>query len=312
MPAARRTRLAKLSINESSGVDKPANHTQFGGDGWIVVKADGTRGVAKAMTTCTDAGCNLKVLGGAAKCPDGHVQDTKTTKGADVPDKTEAEKAAELAKAMESLPAPIRELLEKQAADLKAAQDTVATMKAEAEAKVNKSAEQIEAEKAAELTKALEGLPAPVRAAFEKQQSDAAAAIKKAEEADKVAKAERDRRLDAEFVTKAEALGQPATFGPVLRAVNEGTATADQLGELERVLRAAKEQADTNDRLTKRAGQYGDSPTEGSAWASIVKAAGELRAAAEAAGNPMTEAMAIDKAAQLNPDLAAKYREEMA
>jgi hypothetical protein len=41
-PTTKRRRLTGLSIKETSGVDRPANRSQVGADGWLVMKADGT------------------------------------------------------------------------------------------------------------------------------------------------------------------------------------------------------------------------------------------------------------------------------
>lgn len=41
-PVTKRRRLAGLSIKETSGVDRAANRSQVGGDGWMVMKQDGT------------------------------------------------------------------------------------------------------------------------------------------------------------------------------------------------------------------------------------------------------------------------------
>jgi hypothetical protein len=41
-PTAKRRRLTRLRIDETSGVDRPANRSQVGADGWLVMKADGT------------------------------------------------------------------------------------------------------------------------------------------------------------------------------------------------------------------------------------------------------------------------------
>lgn len=41
-PTTKRRRLTGLRIDETSGVDRPANRSQVGADGWMVMKADGS------------------------------------------------------------------------------------------------------------------------------------------------------------------------------------------------------------------------------------------------------------------------------
>lgn len=66
----------------------------------------------------------------------------------------------------------------------------------------------------------------------------------RAEQAEAIAKAERDARVTAEFISKAEALSElsvnPTEFGPVLKAAAE-TLDPEQYAEIERVLKAANE-----------------------------------------------------------------------
>jgi hypothetical protein len=317
MPAPRRRRLVELTIKESSGVDKPANYTQVGGDGWMVQKGD--KPFAKALATCTEAGCNLKVMPGASKCPDGHPQETPTKKGAPVGDKdktekTDAEKAAEkvaLDKALESLPEPVREMVKAQGEALKAMQDELEKAKAEKDAAASKTDEQREAEKAAELAKAMETLPPAVRASLEKQAEEAKQLRKDADEAKEIAKAERDKRLDAEFVAKAEDLGQPGSFGPVLRRISEGTAEKADHEELERVLRAANEQSKASELLRIKGVNLHKADDDTTAYGRIVGKAKELQKAAVEKGETLDLNVAIDKVVQMDPALKADYDAEV-
>src|SRR5262245_29515083 len=68
-------------------------------------------------------------------------------------------------------------------------------------------------------------LSAPVRAAVEKLEAGARKLQKRAEEAENIAKAERDKRLLSEAVTKAESLGHAVgdaqEAGPILKALQE-------------------------------------------------------------------------------------------
>lgn len=78
-----------------------------------------------------------------------------------------------------------------------------------------------------------------VKSLWEKNEESA----KKAEDAERIAKAERDARIMKEFVTKAEGLqnlsNDPITLGAILKSASESL-TADQYTELQRVLDAAE------------------------------------------------------------------------
>lgn len=154
------------------------------------------------------------------------------------------------------------------------------------------------------LQKALDGLPEPLRKAWEKQRSDLA-------EATAVAKAERDRRVDAEYVEKARkdygdlAIGKPEEFGAVLRKVAEFDATV--FVEVDRVLKAAAAQV-AEGNLFKSIGAPASIVESGSArerLESLAKAA----VSADTTGN-LTFAMALAKAAEENPDLYEAHRRE--
>jgi hypothetical protein len=155
-----------------------------------------------------------------------------------------------------------------------------------------------------ELTKALEANPV-LKAAFDAKQAEMAQLSDRIAQAETIAKAERDERLDKEFVAKAAELAQPAEFGKVLREVTE-KCSPETSAEMVRVVKAAVEQARASTTLTlpsnpavRMAG--------GSAWDQIVQKAEELIAA----DPKLDKAHAIDKARELNPDLVRKFREEM-
>lgn len=89
---------------------------------------------------------------------------------------------------------------------------------------------------------------------------------KRAVAAEEVAKAERDKRLTAEWVTKArEELGHlPAEaeqLGCVLKRASESL-SADDFAELSRVLKAAAAQIAANDAITTEVGKAGNELTE--------------------------------------------------
>lgn len=89
---------------------------------------------------------------------------------------------------------------------------------------------------------------------------------KRAVAAEEVAKAERDKRLTAEWVTKAreELASLPAEaeqLGCVLKRASESL-SADDFAELSRVLKAAAAQIAANDAITAEVGKAGNEGTE--------------------------------------------------
>lgn len=94
-------------------------------------------------------------------------------------------------------------------------------------------------------------------------------AEKRAAVAEEIAKAERDKRLTAEWITKtrADLAALPAdaeTLGCVLKRASE-VVSVDDFAELHRVLKAAAEQIAANDALTREVGGTGNETSESSA-----------------------------------------------
>lgn len=132
-------------------------------------------------------------------------------------------------------------------------------------------------------------LPEPVRKALQKAEDDRQTAIAKAEEAGReakeandLAKAEREERVSAEFIQKAEAFKglptEPSQFGPLLKEANEKL-SKENYDELQRVLKAA-DAGLTEGELFKEQGRAGGGrPPESdtSAAAEVTRKAEELR-----------------------------------
>lgn len=291
--AKNRAQLTRLRLRESSGVDHPANHTQVGGEGWLVMKA-------AALASCATDGCPFKVLAGASKCAGGHAQPdpaakAKDPKEAPMGNKTDKEQLAETAEELTKATARIAEL-EKAEADAKAA-----IAKAEADAAAAEAAKPA-ADKAAEvLAKALAEVPDVVKAALAKAQSTADEALAKAAAAT-------DARLDAEYLAKAESDEfnrlpmEKAAFAIAFRKAAE--AAPEAMAVVEAVLKGANAQLKASG-LIKAIGDGGQDASD--SWAAIEKAASELRVA-----NPtMSQAQSIAKATELNPELVAEYKKEL-
>jgi hypothetical protein len=265
MSGAPVNKLVEIEMFEASGVDHAANGPQIGAEGWLVMKSDGTK------------------VG---------VVRTQSSQEAHVPGENE----------------PTVEDLKKSLADVTAQVATLTKERDDAIAREKEAAEKAAAkpgdEGKDELTKALEANPV-LKAAFDAKQAEMATLSDRIAQAETIAKAERDERLDKEFVAKAVELAQPAEFGKVLREVTE-KCSPETSAEMVRVVKAAVEQARASTTLTlpsnpavRMAG--------GSAWDQIVQKAEELIAA----DPKLDKAHAIDKARELNPDLVRKFREEM-
>ena len=119
-------------------------------------------------------------------------------------------------------------------------------------------------------------------------------------------KAERDTRLEAEFVIKAETYKtlplEAAKFGPVLKRVSESVSEEDFV-ELSRVLKAANE---AQSGLLKEIGS--STSSEDDKNTAIYKLESIAKSIAEKDGT--TVEVAFEKALDLNPDLAKQERDE--
>lgn len=148
-----------------------------------------------------------------------------------------------------------------------------------------------------------------LRLVLKSQQDAIAKSQAEATEAKKAAELERDTRVAAEYVAKAETLVEnlptsAAEFGPVLRSIAESL-TAEQFAKVEQVLKGANAQLEAGV-LMRELGSGLGAPAEGSAFAELTAKAEELRAA----DPKLTAEQAIDKASTLNPALVAKHAAE--
>jgi chromosome segregation ATPase len=141
-----------------------------------------------------------------------------------------------------------------------------------------------------------------VRAMIEKAERDAEQTRKEADEAKKIAKAERDQRIEREFISKAETEfanmpGDKTELGQLLKTASEKLGKADY-DMLEQRLRAADEQIKTGD-LFKQFGQDGEHQPS-SAEDTIARNAAELRKADPSLGEyeAMRQAARGDRNAQ--------------
>lgn len=150
-------------------------------------------------------------------------------------------------------------------------------------------------EAAEEISKALLAKADPaVRELIEKQQTALA-------EATAIAKAERDARLDREFISKAESLPMittdKASLGGLLRRVSEAL-TAEDAAEVEKMLRAANEQ------IAK--GSLFDSFGNGGGHTTVSSSAEAKASELKKADPTLTDEQALAKAYNENPALLAE------
>lgn len=284
MPQA--TALEGLNIGEVSGVDHPA-HLE---EGWMVLKAAGAAPEAMEKVEIVEALVDA-VEKAAAIEPDLLAQ-----VGAEVLDDSARETLAHLLPTTKATKeAPDMPDFDKSTLD----EATLAYVES-LESQVAKAADSTPDDEATELAKALDGLPEPLRKAFEKQQADLA-------EATRVAKAERDLRLDAEYLEKArgfKALGvDTSNLAKTLRKAAD--LDPDLFVEIDQVLKAADAQiAEGN--LYKSLGAPASVIESGSAHDRLDAIAKSL----VAEGKASDYATALSKAAEENPDLYAEHRRE--
>ena len=147
-------------------------------------------------------------------------------------------------------------------------------------------------------------LPEPVRAALQKAEDDRAEALRKAEEAEKLAKAERDLRVEREFIAKAEAefpeLGSAADLGPRLKRMSESLSKEDYDAHLQQ-LAAANEQI-AKGALFGELGRGGD-PAHGSDSGELARKAEEIRKSDPS----LSSYGAMERALRENPELQRTY-----
>ncbi len=138
-----------------------------------------------------------------------------------------------------------------------------------------------------DVSKSDKGLPEAVRAEIAKREraaeERAEARIRKAEEkadaADTLAKAERDLRVEGEFVTKAEGYThlpvKASEFGPLLKRASEAL-SSDDFAALSSLLDGVNNQIATSD-LFKQVGSSVGGSSESDVWGEIKRRAADLR-----------------------------------
>lgn len=147
----------------------------------------------------------------------------------------------------------------------------------------------------------IKGADPAVRELLEKAQAEAA-------EAQEIAKAEREARLNREFLEKADSLphvgGERGEVASLLKELSEKV-DAESFAKVEEILRAANEQISEGE-LFKTAGMTG-AGTTGDAYAQIESLAKNLQ---ESDANLSFE-QAFDKVLEENPNLYTRYQEEV-
>jgi hypothetical protein len=145
---------------------------------------------------------------------------------------------------------------------------------------------------------------------LKKAEDEVAELRKSAEESQTIAKDERDRRVTAEFITKAEAYSslpiQATEFGPVLKRAAEKLEKSD-FEALEQLLTAANEQVAKGALFAQLGSDVGGSAVPAGAYAEVQQKADQLRKSDGKLSKGEAEARVMSE----NPDLQARYLAEM-
>lgn len=142
-------------------------------------------------------------------------------------------------------------------------------------------------------------LPEPVRKRLEDLE-------KKAKDAEKIAKAEREARVRSEIRKRAEGYANAGEVEKIAEAIYKAQGVSQEFAEqLEGLFQAAHERIAKGDLFREMGSGAGDGAS--TAWGKIEKAADEIQKA-----NPsLTRAEAIAKAVENNPELETAYAEEV-
>lgn len=219
--------------------------------------------------------------------------------------------AEEMQAKIDKAEADSKEAQEKAEATVKAAQEAqekAETERDEALEKAKKKPGTDEDESGEATTKS--DLPPEVVAHLEKAEAAANERIEKAEkaaaDAEEIAKAERDRRVTADFISKAEgfnALPMAATeLGPVLKRASEGLSKED-FDALDSLLKAANEQVARGDLYKAVGADVGGSRVPSDAYGEVQQKAAELRKNDPKLSRGEAEALAMKN----DPDLQQRY-----
>ena len=225
----------------------------------------------------------------------------------------------------EKTPEEMQAALDKAEADAKAAEETHKAELEKRDADLKKSDE----EHAAALAKAAAApKKPPVKAGddgdsddepelskaaqerLKKAEDEVAELRKSAENSEKIAKEERDRRVTSEFITKAEGLGslsiEPAKFGPVLKRIAEKV-EKDDFDALEQLLTASNEQVAKGDLFKEYGAGVGGEAVPAGAYAEVQQKAEQLRKS----DSKLTKGESEARVMREHPDLQSRYLAEM-
>ena len=224
---------------------------------------------------------------------------TEAVKAAELNDKAEGviDAIARLLKGFETeLPANVLETVAKVAGlELPVVEKTVEVVK------------EIEVEKAAEEETLPQDIDPAAKAAIEKSQADAKAAMLKAEQLEEMLNAERDRALEKASIEKAgndfPLLGSAEKIGKLIKSVTDNV-SAEVSSELESVLKAAQAKLHTSS-LLKEEGE--NDPEAGSNAMSVITA--KANALVEK-GEARNYADGVSIVLQNDPALYESYRAE--
>jgi hypothetical protein len=219
---------------------------------------------------------------------------------------------------------PVTKSAEELAAELQQAEDNLAKKGEEAE---SLKAELEQARKAAAAGEGSEGgqgeedddgddmkkgeLPEAVQAALAKADERASAAEERASKAEELAKGEQRKRVEGEYVAKAETefshIAKAQELGPVLMNIAERVGK-DESDYLQRILRSADE-ALSRSALYSELGGSGGPGSAGAedAFSEAQRKAEELRKA----DVTLTPEQALQKAMEGDPELAERYAREV-
>ena len=153
----------------------------------------------------------------------------------------------------------------------------------------------------------LKSAPVEIQNIVKQARTEAAAAQTAADEANEIAKSERDTRLNQEYLAKAESLNQlpleVTEMAQLLKSISESS--PEQYAVLENVLTAVNASLSQSDLFS----EIGKSASEvGTAFDKIKAMAEERITKSE---SPLTMASAISSIASENPSLYLNYQEEM-
>ena len=153
----------------------------------------------------------------------------------------------------------------------------------------------------------LKSAPVEIQNIVKQARTEAAAAQAAANEANEIAKSERDTRLNQEYLAKAESLNQlpleVTEMAQLLKSISESS--PEQYAVLENVLTAVNASLSQSDLFS----EIGKSASEvGTAFDKIKAMAEERITKSE---SPLTMASAISSIASENPSLYLNYQEEM-